>query len=543
VGRHRRDDVLAGLTGAVAGVPNGMANAVLAGVNPIHGLYASFVGPIAGGLTASTQLMVITATSSASLAAGSALRSVDRADRADAVFLLTLLVGVTVGVAGLLKLGRWTRFVSHSVMLGFLTGIAVNIVAGQVPNLTGVDAHGPVALAKLSDVVTNPTRIEPASLVTGLAALALLALTARVRGLAGVGPLLAVVVPTVVVVATGADVAAVGDIPGSLPLPALPDLDVLSPTLITGALSVAAIVVVLGAGVREAAPNPDGPPSDIDRDLVAQGVGNLAAGLWQGIPVGGSLSATALNRSAGARTRWAAIAIGGWVMVILVAFSGLVEQVVMPTLAAVLIYAGLRAIRPGEVAIVWRTGPIAQVALATTFLATLLLPVTAAVGIGVALSLLLQLNQEAMDLAVVELVPGDGGAWKERPAPAELPGHRVTVLDVYGSLLYAGARTLEARLPAVGDAVRPVVVLRLRGRTMLGATFFLVAADYARQLGAAGGRLYLSGLDPALARRIRSSGRAPLQGPVKLYTATETLGASTLAADRDAEAWLITHEG
>ena len=118
----------------------------------------------------------------------------------------------------------------------------------------------------------------------------------------------------------------------------------------------------------------------------------------------------------------------------------------MPTLAAVLIMAAIGSIRPHEILTIFRTGREAQIGMVSTFLATLFLPVAAAVGIGVALSLLLQLNREAMDLAVVQLVRQPDGHFIERPAPDRL-GDGVTVLDVYGSLLYAGARTLQARLP------------------------------------------------------------------------------------------------
>ena len=100
--------------------------------------------------------------------------------------------------------------------------------------------------------------------------------------------------------------------------------------------------------------------------------------------MGGSVGQTALNMAAGARSRWAAVLAGVWMLVILLAFSGIVGKVAMPTLAAVLIYAAVGSLRPGELVTIWRTGPTSQVAVATTFLATLFLPVTAAVGVGVA---------------------------------------------------------------------------------------------------------------------------------------------------------------
>ena len=115
------------------------------------------------------------------------------------------------------------------------------------------------------------------------------------------------------------------------------------------------------------------------------------------------------------------------------------------------------------------------------------------------------------------------------------------VLDVYGSLLYAGARTLQAHLPDPGEARSPVVLLRLRGRTSLGATFFKVVADYAGQLADHDGRLYLTGLEPSLTERLRRTGYA--DGPVRSFEATPIVGESTRQAYLDAEAWLVKRHG
>jgi sulfate permease, SulP family len=538
---HLRADILAGLPGAISSVPDGMAAAVLAGINPVQGLYAGFSGRIAGGLSSDTRMMVITTTSAAALATGSALQDVAPDRRLQAVGLLVILVGVVLVAAGIVRLGRYTRFVSYSVMVGFLSGIAVNIVCGQIADLTGAPAQGAFPLAKAVDVLSHPGSINLASLYTGLGALAILVIMSRTR-FAVMSALVALVIPTAVVALAGASsVARVGDqgdIPRGIPVPQLPDVRLLSVNLVIGAFAIAAIILVQGAGVAEAAPNPGQAHPNPNQDIIAQGIGNLAAGFFRGVPVGGSVGQTALNVSVGARTRWASIWSGVWMLVILAIFSGLVRRIAVPTLGAILIVAAVSSLRPGEIATIMRTGHTSQIAVVTTFAATLFLPVAAAVGIGVALSLLLQLNQEAMDLTVVQLIPREDGRFEERQPPATLASHQVTVLDVYGSLLYAGARTLEAHLPDPGKAQAPVVVLRLRGRTGLGSTFVKVAADYAGRLADAGGRLYLSGLQPSLSEQLNRTGQ--LEGPVRSFEATPVVGESTQAAYADAEAWLVT---
>ncbi|GIM88683.1 SulP family inorganic anion transporter [Paractinoplanes toevensis] len=543
--KYVRKDLIAGLPGAISSVPDGMAASVLAGVNPVHGLYASIFGPIGGGLTASTRLMVITTTSAAALAAGSAVAAVPDEERSRALFLLTMIAGALMVLAGIAKLGRYTRFVPHSVMIGFLSGVSANIIFGQLPDLVGAEADGPFALAKAWDLLMHPGRIQAGATIAGLSALVLLVVLGRTR-LAVYSTLIAMLVPTIAAALLGADsiprVSDVGEIPSGLPAPVLPHLADFSLSLLAGAFAVAALVLVQGAGVSEAAPNPDRSRSDPNQDFVAQGVGNLLAGLFRGQPVGGSVGQTALNLSAGASTRWASIFCGLWMAVLLLLFSGLVGTVVMATLAAVLIFAAIGSFRIGDVRAILRTGRISQIAVIATFLATLFLPVAAAVGFGLVLSLLMQLNQEAIDLRVVELTPRENGLFVEKPARRQLESRQVVLLDVYGSLFYAGARTLQARLPDPGHAQSPAVVLRLRGRVLLGATAFAVFADYAQRLDAAGGRLFLSGVDPAVLEQIRRNRTVEDGTGVRIFEADDVVGESSLEAYHAANNWLATRD-
>ena len=536
--------VIAAAPRTAAGVPDGMAAAALVGVNPIHGLYASFAGPVVGGLTASTKLMVITTTSAASLAAFSALQGVPRDARLSSLFLMVAIAGVLMVLAGFFGLGRFASFVSQSVMTGFLTGVAVSILLGQIPALLGatVEASGPIEEA--ARAVFGAGSIDGPSMIVGVAALALLALL-PMTPLSRYAALIALIVPSVIVVVSPyfdsvLQVGDVGEIVRGIPVPALPSLRVFSLDVLTGAFAVAVIVLVQGAGVAQSYPNPDRTRSDQNTDFMAQGWSNVAVGLFQGTPVGGSVSQTALNVSAGARDRWASILSGVFMLLVLVAFSGLAEQVANPTLAAILIVASLGAIRPGQITAVWRSGMRSRVAMAFTFVATLTLPVAAAVGVGVALSLLLAADREAKDVRIVEMIEGDDGSLIERPAPSTLASESVTVLNLYGSLFYAGARTLENDLPPPGDAERPVVVLRIRGTATVGATAFSILSSYADELSARGGRLYLSGVDRALVEQFESSGRIEATGSITLVEATPTIGESTRAAVEEANTFLLS---
>ncbi|MFE5479620.1 SulP family inorganic anion transporter [Nocardia sp. NPDC056541] len=535
--RMSKADVVAGIPGAIGGVPDGMAAGVLAGVSPVHGLYASMAGRFFGGFGTSTQLMVVTTTSASALAVGSTLTDVEPDQRSGAIVMLTLVAGAMMIVAAMLRLGKYTRFVSHSVMTGFLLGISANILFGQLPSLLGAPVRGSIAAEKALHVVLHPLDFDWRAAVVGVLAMMLLIGLAHTR-LRTVAALFALVVPMIVVLAFGwsevGTVADTGEIPTGIPLPHLPDSSTLSLSLVAGALAVTLIVLVQGAGVAESAPNPGGTRSSVDRDFTAQGIGNVFAGLFRGMPVGGSVGQTAINVSSGARGRWGGMWSGLWILVILVALAGAVGRVPLPTLAAILMVAAARSIDPDRLVAIWSSGAISRTALLVTFFATLLLPVTAAVGVGVGLSLLLQLNQEAIDLKVVRLRV-EGEHLVEAKAPTSLSDNEVVILDVYGSLFYAGARTLQAKLPDPDGAHEPVVILRLRGRTSVSATFLHVVGDYARRLDSLGGRLYLSGVDPHI-RDVWTDDLLHAQGlHIEFFPATSTLGESTLAAYADAE--------
>ena len=539
-----REDGIAGLNSAVSSVPDGMASGILVGVNPIYGLYACMVGPIAGGIFSSTRLMIIATTSAASLSAGQALGALQGEARDNALFLMVVLIGALQIVFGLVRTGQLTRFVSYSVMTGFIIGIAVLTILSQLPTISGYQpTAGNNKVTQTFNLLSNLDRLNPWSLATAGITLVLAILLPRTK-LGNFGRLAAIVVPSVLVALFGlnsvAAVRDVGEIPSGIPMPHLPSLSGLSFEVLTGAFAVAVITLVQGAGVSQSVPNPNGSRRSMSRDFVAQGVANAASGLFRGLPVGGSLSTTALTVISGARSHWAAIFAGLWMALLVIVFPGVVSYVVMPALGMLLILASVSTIKLPEALSIWNTGWSSRLAGVTTFLSTLLLPIQAAVGFGVVLSALLYINESSTDISVIELVKRDDGLIEERKSPKELPSGKVTVLDVYGHLFYAGARTLERLLPKPAGAKNPVVILRLRGRNTVGATLLEVLSNYADKLEKLDGRLYLTGMSEGAREQVVRTGKLGLSGPVQAYDATPVIWQSTREAVADARTWLVS---
>ena len=541
--RILKKDAPAGLVNAVVSIPDGLATAALAGVNPVYGLYTSVAAPISGSLLVSTQLMQISTTSASALAAGQAIRAYPPADRAQAMFLLVVLIGVALALFGVLRLGRVARFVSHSVMTGFLSGVAVVLILDQLAPLVGYSPQGINELTRFADLLVHVRSFDPATAAIGLLAIALFAGLGRTR-IAAMASVVALVVPAVLANLLGlASVERIADaspIPSGMPWPQLPRLDLLSCQLLGAAVAIAIIIGIQGIGVSQSVPNPDGRENDASRDLLAQGVANAASGLFSGTPAGGSVGQTALNVSVGAQSRWAGVMGGVWMLIIVLVFPGPVGAVPMTVLAALMVMAGIGALDLAEIRSVWRTGIMALLPLLVTFVATLVLSIPAAVGVGVLLTLVLFVISSANDVTVRALARGADGRLRESDPPARLPSGETTTVAVYGSLFFAGARKLEELLPDPAGAVRPAVVLRLRGRRRLGATLIEVLDTYAGRLEQAGGRLYLAGISQEAAAQLRRSGKLDAPGPIRIVPAGDALGASTEEAMAQASAWLRT---
>jgi SulP family sulfate permease len=526
LGRPRVKDVIAGLVTGLFSIPEGMAYASIGGFNPVAGLYSGMLSTIVGSIFARTVLMVTTLTSALALSARSVLTAagLDPADPAN-VAALVLVVGVVMLLFGLLKFGSIMNFVSNAVMTGFTTGIAVQIVAGAISDITAYRPQSHNTLGKFVEAFAHVSQWEWAPCLVALATVAAWAVSHAIERLQAFAILIALVVVTVGVVLLHVRVEDVGDIasiPNALPPLVLPNVAAI-PGLLGGGLAVALVGLAQAAGIAGAVPNPDGSRSNTSRDFVAQGAANLAGGFFGALPTGGSLSRTGVATSAGAQTRWAGIFAGIWLTLLVVLAGSLAEVIPMPVIGGLVLVIGVELIhgRWADVLLVLRTAPLSAVAMVVTFLATTELPLHQAIVIGAITSLVLYCVKASQSASLVELTPTSDGGWEIGPVPASCPSNEVTVLHHAGVGLFAEVPRIDEEWPRVGDSVNAVVVLSMRSLPDVPSSKVIRALrKWATELATHGGRLVIAGVSPSAEKVLERGGIVDLLGPDGVVPAT-----------------------
>lgn len=538
-----RDDLGAGLVLGLESVPDGLAAGVLAGVNPLFGLYGYLFGSVAGATATSSTYMVVQATGAMAVVVADIPQVHVGGARADtALFTVALLTGVIMLGLGVARVGPLVRFVPNAVMTGFVNAIALNIVLGQLDNFTGYASEGANRLLRAIDAIVNFASWSWPALAVGGATIVLIVVLERTR-LGALGIVVAIVLASALAQVLGpAAVQTLRDItavPSALPTPVLPDLSLIG-VLIVPALSLAFVGAVQGAAISSSVPNDDGTYPDVSGDFRGQGVGSIVSGLFQGLPVAGSLSATALVRTAGARTRLATLGAGVVMVVMILLFADLVGYVATPALAGLLIVVGSRTLKPDRVLMVWRTGLVQATVLATTFVLTMLIPLQYAVLVGVGLSVVLYVVQPSNRITIRRRVVEPGAGWPvEQDPPAEIPPGEIVVLQPYGSLFFAAAPVFEEQLPAVTERSNgAVVIIRLRGKEDVGSTFIAVVTRYADQLRQVGARLMIAGISDRVDAQLRGTEAIDALGADNVFVATSSVGESMQRAIDAATTWI-----
>ncbi|GAA4346232.1 SulP family inorganic anion transporter [Angustibacter luteus] len=496
-----RADVVAGLTVWAVLIPESLAYATIAGVSPVVGLYAAVPALVLYGLIGSSRHLVVatmsaTATLSASIVADYTIHSPDK------FVVVTAALAITTGLlgllAGVLRLGFLASFISEPVLKGFIVGLALTILIGQVPKLLGVPKGEGDFFEQLWDLVRHLGDVDGLTVLVG--GLSLFAVLALRRWLPLVPGSLVVVLAAIAAVAIwnlDADgLAIVGPITSGLPEVGLPSgvsakeyLD-----LAASAVGVLLIGYAEGLGAAKTYAVRDGYDIDANRELLGLGAANLGAGLASGMVVNGSLSKTAVNGGAGARSQLSGLTVAVLTVITLLFLTGLFENLPEATLAAVVIAAvielvdipalrRLYGVWSSSLASVYGWGTrVDFIAAIAAMLGVLVFDTLPGLFIGIGVSILLLLYRSTQP-HVARLTRSASDTWVDVERHPDLPvDQRVVVVRVEASLLFVNADHIRSRIRAMAtDQVR-LVVLDAETTPAIDVTATEMLATLARDL-------------------------------------------------------------
>jgi sulfate permease, SulP family len=495
-----RADLLAGVTVAVVALPLALAFGVASGLGAEAGLVTAIVAGVVAGVFGGSQVQVSGPTGAMTVVLIPVVASIGPGG----VVVVALFAGVLLVIAGAARLGRYAGILPWPVVEGFTVGIALLIFLQQVPAALGVAKPGgenTAAVAARALAAWEGHGWQALALVA-VVAVTMFALPRMHHGLPA--SLAAVGAATLLAQLAHLDVARIGHIPSGLPSPSLPDIAPGQlPGLAGAVLAVAALAAIeslLSAKVADGMA--DGQRHDPDRELVGQGMANVAVSLFGGMPATGAIARTAVNVRAGARTRTATIVHGLVLALVVLALAPLLQEIPLAALAGVLMVTAVRMVAFGTVARILRSTRSDALLLSATAAATLAFDLVIAVGVGVALASLLALRAMA-DSTTFEretLEPIDVDATLEH---ALLEEH-IVAYRLDGALFFGAAQRFLLELTEVSDV--EVVILRLGRLRVLDSTGAQALADLIEHLQDRGITVLLASLRPEHVRLMERVG-------------------------------------
>ncbi len=396
-------DTLAGLTGALVALPQGVAFATIAGMPPEYGLYAGMIPAIIAALFGSSWHLVSGPTTAASIVLFSVLSLHAEPGTAEYVSLaltLTFLVGVIQIIMGLAKLGSLVNFISHSVVTGFTAGAAILIASNQVKHFTGLSIPRGAGFSETwSTVFSHVADIDPAIFAVALATLLLGIGIKRwlphwpymIVAMLG-GSLLAVALTAW----SGLDLPTVGALPASLPPLSAPSLDGDSVRAVaSGVVAVTLLALTEAVSIARALAARSGQHVDGNQEFVGQGMSNLFGSFFSGYVATGSFNRSGVNYAAGAKTPIAAMLAGGFLLVLVLLVAPWARYLPNAAMAGILFQVAWGLIDFEEISHTLRTSKVESSILLATFAGTLFLTLEEAIIIGVLMSLAIYLSRTA----------------------------------------------------------------------------------------------------------------------------------------------------
>ena len=519
-------DVIAGLTVCAILVPEGMAYAQLAGMPPETAFYAAPIALLAYAVLGSSRQLVVAVSSAIAIMSAATISGLAPAGSVEYAALtaaLAILAGLVSMAAGLLKLGRIAQFFSESVLTGFVFGLALLITIKQIPKLLGIEAEGDSAVALVRDIIPHLRETDALTLAVGLAGIA--AMIGLERRLPRVPAALVVLLGSIAVsVAFGLEargVHVVGDLPAGLRGPTLPGVGLESiPLLLFGAIGIALVAFAEAIGPANEFAREHGAKIDPNRELIAIGAANTGAGLFTGFPIGSSLSKSAANDRAGARTPASLVTAAAATAMVALFLTPLFEPLPEATLGAIVIVAVFGMMKIAKMRQLWELRRIDFWLAMIALVGVLVVPTLEALGIAVVVSIgVLVWRSSEGRLTFLGRAGGGLEPVDLRSEPgAGIPGLLIVRPDEM--LFFANVASVrDAVMQAAEDADPPakIVLLDLSLSPEVDMPVVEALEDLHGRLADAGIELWLSHLRPDVRDLLERAGLIATIGVSRVY--------------------------
>ena len=533
-----RKDALAGLTVALIAVPQCMAYALIAGLDPIHGLYAGMIGVIAGSLFGSSNHLITGPAAVIALFVGSMLIRLDQFQTMAVLVTLSVLVGLFQILFAYLKLGDLARFVSVSVMTGFLSGSGIVIIGDQLPTFLGVPAdQSPYFFKRFTTLIANIYSAQDFQTFTVAVGVASIILVVIFRLINDRLPAILLSVGILTACSYGFEFSKygmeiVGEIPTGLPSPIFPPMDLsLFSQVFGGALALNLLASVQAISISKSIATQTMQNTDDNQELLGQGIANFLCGIFQGFPGSASLTRSFLNYQAGAVTRLAGVFSGLGIGFSIVFLSPAIYYIPMPVLAGIIIVIGFDIFDWDQIQVSLSTTRRDQIAFVSTFLFVLLLELDTAIFAGVITSVVLYLRK-AIYVDMKEYAVDNEGELKHIEHVDERLHPKVALIDISGETFFGSAELIKQRINQLCEQSPDlqVIILRMKNAMNLDITSALMLKQIANMLNEEGRTLMLSGATPHVQEILEESGVADFIGRDKILVAQKSLLESTRQA-------------
>ena len=533
-----RADLTSGLTVAMVAIPQSMAYAAIAGVNPIYGLFTAIIPTIVGALFGSYPYLITGPTNPTALVTASVLLGyANREDYLEFVLALAILAGLFKLILGLLKLGTITRYISNSVLVGFLSAAGILIIAGQSGNILGLTIPTSGGLWPiLTSLINDLKDINTLSMLTGLGTISIMLFLRSINRKLPAS-LITILITSIVAYFTGLGQQGVRLVT-DYGLPEKLNLSFHIPNITLGeffsmgvfGLAVALFGLMEAVSIAKSMSQMTGDRLEPSKEMIGQGLASFVGGFFFCMPSSGSPSRTVINVVNGAKTRFAAVFSGLSVLTFLLLFSGLIGYIPIPALAAIVIVSSAGLLNIDLIKLTWQSRLQSRIVMVITFLSTLILPLEYAIYLGVILTLLIYLG-ESGHVKVNYILEDSHGNFIEKPLEQiEDQNPNIAILNVEGDLYFAATESLQDQIERILETDLKVLILRFRRTHLLASTGVVALNQIIRTAKEKHVEVLFCGLHQEIQETLASSGVLRTIGSGRTFLASEILFDSTQRA-------------